>query len=252
MLSLKNHKQIWVLPATLLVVASTLAMAQGTAPIVGAASHVIGAVTAIHPGGETQTVTLNDKIVQDETLETRADAGVHMLFLDDTVLRMGENSKLTIDTFVYDPATREGINALEFNIGAFRFITGKMAKEEISIKLPTGILGVRGTDLEVVVDRNGDAKVGVNSGTGIYTPPTTNVPVLIPTGMQAVINILGITINPWDGGSLSNDTALKESAPENGRPNLQELIGVPAQIIQPAAPPTPPPPVHVSPPHPYY
>ena len=148
MLSLKNHKQIWVLPATLLVVASTLAMAQGTAPIVGAASHVIGAVTAIHPGGETQTVTLNDKIVQDETLETRADAGVHMLFLDDTVLRMGENSKLTIDTFVYDPATREGINALEFNIGAFRFITGKMAKEEISIKLPTGILGVRGTDLE--------------------------------------------------------------------------------------------------------
>jgi len=236
MVSLKDHKKAWALSAALLVAASTLAMAQSVTQFIGTTDHVIGVVTAIHPGGKTQAVTLNDKVVQDETLTTGADAGVHLVFLDDTVLRMGENSQLTIDAFIYDPSTKEGINALEFNIGTFRFITGKMAKKGISMKLPTGILGVRGTDLEVVVDNSGDILVGVNKGKGVYTSPITGQTIEIPAGMQAVINILGITLSPWSGGSLSNDKALKDPEPGNGRPNLQELIGVPPQIIQPVPP----------------
>ncbi|MBT4769595.1 MAG: FecR domain-containing protein [Rhodospirillaceae bacterium] len=241
---MKSRKKIWALSAALLVAASTLAIAQSVTQFIGAASHVIGVVTAIHPGGKTQAVTLNDKIVQDETLTTGADGGVHLVFLDETVLRMGENSQLTIDAFIYDPSTKEGINALEFNIGAFRFITGKMAKKGISMKLPTGILGVRGTDLEVIVDNSGDILIGVNKGKGVYTSPITGQTIEIPAGMQAVINILGITLSPWSGGSLSNDTALADPEPGNERPNLQEIIGVPPQIIQPMSPTMPPVDIH--------
>ncbi|HEX9904779.1 MAG TPA: FecR domain-containing protein [Propylenella sp.] len=65
-------------------------------------------------------------------------------FIDDTRLVIGPNSRLKIDTFVFNPdntAQRVTINALK---GTFRFISGRSPPSAYSIRTPTSTIGIRG------------------------------------------------------------------------------------------------------------
>ena len=79
-------------------------------------------------------------------------------FLDDSVVKLTEHSKLVIDEFIYDPDPAKSKLALNMASGTARFITGKLGlinKENISIKTPTASIGIRGTDFTATVDELG-------------------------------------------------------------------------------------------------
>ncbi len=87
------------------------AFACATAPEPAAAA-LIGLVTRVKssaygtpPGSEREKKVRRFPIVQDELLETGAGAGMLVEFMDETILTLGEDSSLVIDTFVYDPAS---------------------------------------------------------------------------------------------------------------------------------------------------
>ncbi len=72
-------------------------------------------------------------------------------FRDNTKLVVGPNSRIVVDAFVYggnNTARQLSINALK---GAFRFISGNSRHDAYSITTPTATIGVRGTELDVVV-----------------------------------------------------------------------------------------------------
>jgi hypothetical protein len=74
-------------------------------------------------------------------------------FIDNTRIVIGPNSRLAIDTFVFNPdrtARRVTINAIK---GAFRFISGNSPRSAYSIRTAMVAVGVRGT----VVDLNARA-----------------------------------------------------------------------------------------------
>ena len=74
-------------------------------------------------------------------------------FIDDTRIVIGPNSRLSIDTFVFNPdhtARQVTINAIK---GAFRFISGNSPHEAYTIRTATIAVGVRGT----VIDLNARA-----------------------------------------------------------------------------------------------
>jgi len=48
------------------------------------------------------------------------------MFLDGTSLSVGPNAQLTIDKFVYDPATKTGDLAINASKGVFRLVGGKI------------------------------------------------------------------------------------------------------------------------------
>ena len=83
-------------------------------------------------------------------------------FLDGSILRVTEQSKVVIDEFVYDPNPSKGKLAVNFASGTARFATGQMNridKKNVSIRTPTSQIAVRGTDFTVTVDELGRSLV---------------------------------------------------------------------------------------------
>jgi len=79
-------------------------------------------------------------------------------FLDSTVIKIMEHSKVIIDTYVYDPDPSKSEMALSVSLGTFRFISGKLnkiKKENVRIKTHAASIGIRGTDFTLTVDELG-------------------------------------------------------------------------------------------------
>jgi len=93
-------------------------------------------------------------------------------FVDETRVDVTENSKLVIDEFVYDPNTSTGKLALKASFGTVRYASGQIAKnsrQNVKIKTPTAVVGVRGTDFSLTVDETGNSTI-------ILLPSCTEVP----------------------------------------------------------------------------
>jgi hypothetical protein len=86
---------------------------------------------------------------------TGPQGGLQVLLLDESVFTLGPNSALVVDRFVYDPGTDRGELETELVRGAFRFVSGRIAKRDptkMNVKLPAGTIGVRGTIVGAQVD----------------------------------------------------------------------------------------------------
>ena len=80
---------------------------------------------------------------------------IEITFLDNTKVKLTEQSKLVIDDFVYDGTPSKGKMALRFASGTARFVTGSMGKKGINLRTPTATVAVRGTDFTTTVDEMG-------------------------------------------------------------------------------------------------
>ena len=83
-------------------------------------------------------------------------------FIDDTRVDVTEHSKLIIDDFVYDPNTQTGSLSLKASFGTMRYASGQIAKnsrQNIKIRTPTAVVGVRGTDFSMTIDELGSSTI---------------------------------------------------------------------------------------------
>ena len=92
-----------------------------------------------------------------------ANGRIKMTFVDDTVLRLTEHTEVIIDEYYYDPNQKESARmAMNFVTGTARFATGSLGlvpKENIVIRTPTAVIGIRGTDFTTSVDELGRSLV---------------------------------------------------------------------------------------------
>jgi len=75
-----------------------------------------------------------------------------LALLDGTVIEMGKGSTLDLAQFRFDSTTNEGGMLVNLGRGTLRMITGLIAKtqpENVKVKTPTAVIGVRGTDFIV-------------------------------------------------------------------------------------------------------
>ena len=97
---------------------------------------------AKHQAASGEDIYLGDEI------SSYDDAGMQLMLLDETVFTIGANTDITVDEFVYDPATGAGQVTASVAKGVFRFVTGNIAQgnpEDMTINLPVGTIGIRGT-----------------------------------------------------------------------------------------------------------
>jgi hypothetical protein len=83
-------------------------------------------------------------------------------FVDATRVDVTEHSKLVIDEFVYDPATKTGTLSIKASLGTIRYASGliaKNSKQNVKIETPTATIGVRGTDFTMTVDELGGSTI---------------------------------------------------------------------------------------------
>ena len=79
---------------------------------------------------------------------------MQIMLLDETVFTLGSGAKLVIDEFVYDPAAESGSMTTQITKGAFRFVSGKLAKSSpkaMKVKLPSASISIRGTQVAGLV-----------------------------------------------------------------------------------------------------
>ncbi|MEK7883353.1 FecR family protein [Methyloversatilis sp. NSM2] len=133
----------WWIAAALTSAALPTAFAQ-TAPTPRAG--VVSAITASAPSSSNQkTVVVGDNVVPGETLRTGPDGQLHVLFLDQSAVTLGADSELVIDTFNYDPATRQGQIRLRLNQGLLRVVGGHISKTTATeIATSQGKVEIRG------------------------------------------------------------------------------------------------------------
>lgn len=92
---------------------------------------------------------------------TSGKAGI--TFQDDTKVQVNENSKLTIDDFVYDPNNKKaGKLAVKVALGTVRYASGQIAKnnpQNVALNTPSATIAVRGTDFTATVDELGRSTI---------------------------------------------------------------------------------------------
>jgi len=130
----------------------------------GKAVAVIQSAEASGAGTGNRVLAVNAPVFMDDVIHTGPVGEAQLLFRDDTRLVVGPNSRLLIDTFIFNgnaTAQEVSINAVR---GAFRFITGKSPKPVYSIRTPTANLGVRGTEFDFSVAANGNTSFVLYEG----------------------------------------------------------------------------------------
>ena len=119
-----------------------------TGALAGKIVSVTGDVSAESAEGS-RILSIDSPIYQNDTLITDQGEQVEVLFGDGTKLSVGENSNISVDSYVYDPSAPEASTLLlEAVQGTFRTITGQITEqnpENFTIKSPLATLGIRGT-----------------------------------------------------------------------------------------------------------
>ena len=93
---------------------------------------------------------------------TTANARAGITFKDDTKVQITEQSRLVIDTFVYDDAKKTGKLGIKMALGTIKYASGQIAKndpQQVVVETPTATIGVRGTDFSGTVDETGKSTI---------------------------------------------------------------------------------------------
>ena len=137
---------------------------------VGTVLDIVNVAWGTPPGRAREEIEHEDPTFMQELLQTEDESALVIQFADGSKLTMGENSEMVIDEFVYDPAQGLGAQAITLTKGAFRYVSGAVAKENIKIETPTATLGVRGTELVIDIDALGEVEASTEDGEAVWTP----------------------------------------------------------------------------------
>jgi hypothetical protein len=113
---------------------------------------VIQATSASGPGGN-RTLSVEKPIFSGDKIKTGANGEAQVRFLDDTRFVIGPRSNVVIDRYVFNPDKSLASVSINMTRGAFRFISGGGPKRAYKIRTPTATIGIRGTEVDVAVDR---------------------------------------------------------------------------------------------------
>lgn len=102
------------------------------------------------------------KVFYGDTIIVNEQSNAQVLFLDQTVITIGEKSELTIDEFIYDPQTNDGKFVSNIKSGTVKIITGQISKknpDNLEVNVTTGTIGARGTEFVVLAESNNENKI---------------------------------------------------------------------------------------------
>ncbi len=127
----------------------------------GPSGTVIAVVQQANIDGKTGKLVIEPKqsVFSGDKIETGPVGQAQIIFQDNTKLVVGPNSAMVIDAFVFDnnkTAKKFSINVVK---GAFRFITGDSPKNAYQITTPTATIGVRGTEFDIAIEKEGTTRV---------------------------------------------------------------------------------------------
>ena len=105
--------------------------------------------------GKTSKAVPGSALLTGDTLRTAKNGSMGVTFKDNTVMSFGPDTELTIDEYLYAPSKGDLKLSASMSKGTLQYVSGIIAKlkpESVTVKTPTGNIGVRGTRFLVKVD----------------------------------------------------------------------------------------------------
>lgn len=176
-------------PVLALSLASAVLVVAGGAAAdnrVGVAGPVEPNSNAILPDGGSAAMAPGQDVALQEKITTDGAGQAEILFLDRSSLRIGPNSEMTIDEFLYSPDDGTGKLAASATKGLLRFTGGALSKREdqVTLRTPTAILGVRGGIVLVEIADGGATRATFLYGDALTITSTDGQAVRITTPGQ--------------------------------------------------------------------
>lgn len=125
----------------------------------GSAGQILelkGEVFIIPKGGSAKAAQFKEDVSVGDAIETKG-GNAKILFVDDTVLTLKENTKTLITQFLFNPSAKTRKSVFDVAHGKIRTVVGKFYGNDqpVEIKTPTAVAGIRGTDVGADVGHNG-------------------------------------------------------------------------------------------------
>jgi hypothetical protein len=130
------------------------AAASAQAADIGQVKVSSGNVT-IDRGGQALQGRLGVRLQQGDVVTTGADGSVGITMSDNSLLSAGPNSVLALDQYAFDTTTNQGRFDTSLSKGTLAVVSGRLARQSpgaMTVRTPSAILGVRGTEFVVSVD----------------------------------------------------------------------------------------------------
>jgi trimeric autotransporter adhesin len=136
---------------------------------VGVDSGVNPNALGIPPGALPRRLVIGQDIVFNERITTETSGQTQVLFVDESTLSIGPNANMVIDQFVYNPNTGTGKMLASVTRGVFRFVGGKLSKQDnaVAFRTPAATIGIRGGVILVNQAANGALEVIFEYGKGV-------------------------------------------------------------------------------------
>lgn len=125
-------------------------------------------------------------VFHNESVVTAEASASRVIFKDDSQLSIGPISWVKLDDFVYNPNPTAKAVSISLVRGVFRFVGGKLSRENFKITTPAASIGLRGTAFTVYILQNGSEYISVESGT-IYVTCHQGVTQVVRAGEMTYI-----------------------------------------------------------------
>lgn len=108
--------------------------------------------------GKATPATLGTAVPHGSVLKTGSgSSSLGITFTDNTVMSFGPDTEMVVDNYLYAPNQSQFGLSVNLLKGTLNYVSGLIAKlkpESVTVKTPTGIIGVRGTQFVVRVDND--------------------------------------------------------------------------------------------------
>jgi hypothetical protein len=131
-----------------------LLAASASAAEIGQIKVSNGQVT-VERKGESRPGSVGTRLESSDVLKTGPDGSVGITMSDNSLLSAGPNSVLSLERFDFDPTSNQGRFDAQLQKGSLAVISGRIAKqspEAMTVRTPSAVLGVRGTEFVVAAN----------------------------------------------------------------------------------------------------
>jgi hypothetical protein len=107
--------------------------------------------------GSSQAARPGHPVFLNDVLKTGVSGALGVTFNDDTRISIGPDTEYVVDEYVYQPKEMALSFVSRITRGTLQYISGTIAKiapESVSVKTPTGTIGIRGTRFLLKVEAN--------------------------------------------------------------------------------------------------
>jgi hypothetical protein len=163
--------------------------------------------------GAGRQLNVGDGVVRDEMVRTGADSAARLVMTDSTNLSLGPNATITLDRTVFNDQHSYREIAVRLATGAFRFVTGHSEKAAYKINTSLATIGVRGTILDILSQKNSTIVVLQEGLSRVCTLGGQCVELTEPGQTAIITSVNGkVTIKktntpPWTFASFCNAAA---------------------------------------------